>query len=98
MVVSLMTDTFSAPDQRGEFTRGWDHGRNVDSGRDIRTYQADQIKAHTHPYYAAQGTTGSGSTGAFGGGSFSTYVPSTGSTGGAQNLVRNVARMKCVKY
>ncbi|MEG1420569.1 phage tail-collar fiber domain-containing protein [Citrobacter sp.] len=36
------------PDLRGEFIRGWDDGRGVDSGRGILTSQADAFKAHTH--------------------------------------------------
>ena len=29
----------NVPDLRGEFVRGWDHGRNVDAGRTINTFQ-----------------------------------------------------------
>ena len=32
------------PDLRGEFIRGWDNGRNLDSGRGIGTVQTDTIK------------------------------------------------------
>jgi len=31
---------FRLPDSRGEFLRGWDHGRNVDAGRSVGSYQA----------------------------------------------------------
>lgn len=40
--------TFNVPDLRGEFIRGWDDGREVDSARGIGTFQADSTKAHTH--------------------------------------------------
>jgi microcystin-dependent protein len=40
---------FRLPESRGEFLRGWDHGRGVDVGRDIGTYQAEDFKAHNHP-------------------------------------------------
>ena len=40
--------TFNVPDFRGEFIRGWDHGRGVDSGRAIGTAQAGANAAHTH--------------------------------------------------
>lgn len=36
------------PDMRGVFARGWDHGRGVDSGRSLRSYQADELKSHNH--------------------------------------------------
>ncbi|EYU15090.1 phage tail protein [Photorhabdus aegyptia] len=32
------------PDLRGEFIRGWDDGRGIDSGRGILTYQGDAIR------------------------------------------------------
>ena len=32
--------TFNLPDLRGEFIRGWDNGRGVDSGRQIGSWQA----------------------------------------------------------
>ena len=40
--------TFNLPDLRGQFIRGFDDGRGVDSGRVLGSYQADQNKAHTH--------------------------------------------------
>ena len=36
------------PDLRGEFVRGWDDGKGTDSGRSIRSTQADQNKQHNH--------------------------------------------------
>ena len=36
------------PDLRGEFVRGLDDGRGIDSGRNIKTTQADQNKDHGH--------------------------------------------------
>jgi len=40
--------TFGLPDLRGEFVRGWDNGRGVDSGRGFGTSQSDEFKAHNH--------------------------------------------------
>ena len=40
--------TFNIPDLRGEFIRGWDDGRGLDSGRTLGSTQADQNLAHTH--------------------------------------------------
>ncbi|MFS2095319.1 phage tail protein [Pseudomonas sp. Pseusp11] len=35
---------FRLPDGRGEFLRGWDHGRGVDGGRTIGSYQVDTLQ------------------------------------------------------
>jgi len=40
--------TFNLPDARGEFLRGWDDGRGVDSGRSFGTTQADAFQGHAH--------------------------------------------------
>ncbi|BBD08448.1 phage tail protein [Desulfovibrio ferrophilus] len=42
------TDAFNLPDLRGEFLRGWDHGRGVDSGRNFGSYQGEAFKSHNH--------------------------------------------------
>ncbi|EIJ2783195.1 tail fiber protein [Escherichia coli] len=36
------------PDLRGEFIRGWDDGRGVDSGRTILSVQGDALQDHGH--------------------------------------------------
>lgn len=41
------------PDLRGEFIRGWDNGRNVDSGRGILSTQTDMFRSHLHTDMAA---------------------------------------------
>ena len=35
--------TFNVPDDRGEFKRGWDHGRGVDPSRDLASWQKATI-------------------------------------------------------
>lgn len=40
--------TFGLPDTRGEFVRGWDNTRGVDSGRAIGTSQGEDTAPHTH--------------------------------------------------
>jgi hypothetical protein len=41
-------DNFILPDSRGEFIRGWDNSRGVDSGRTLLSTQSDQNKSHNH--------------------------------------------------
>lgn len=36
---ALAETTFRLPDGRGEFIRGWDHGRGIDAGRTIGSHQ-----------------------------------------------------------
>jgi len=88
---------FRLPESRGEFLRGWDHGRGVDSGRSLGSWQADDIKSHIHRLksdgngaqygtgaadFITGGTSDSGSTEAF---------------GGAETRPRNLAVMWCIK-
>ncbi|ENF7067238.1 phage tail protein [Escherichia coli] len=40
--------TNKLPDLRGEFIRGWDDGRGVDSGRALLSLQNDSFEAHRH--------------------------------------------------
>tara|TARA_R100000773_G_scaffold44512_1_gene45954 strand:- start:105 stop:1256 length:1152 start_codon:yes stop_codon:yes gene_type:complete len=42
------SSTFNLPDLRGEFVRGFDNGRGVDSGRAIGSSQSGQNLAHDH--------------------------------------------------
>lgn len=48
--------TFNLPDLRGEFVRGWDNGRGIDSGRAFGTQQTDDLKSHTHTATAEDST------------------------------------------
>ena len=45
---STTGSNFKVPDLRGEFVRGWDHGRGADSGRSIATYQSAMNAIHSH--------------------------------------------------
>ena len=38
----------NVPDLRGEFIRGWDNGRGVDSGRTLSSTQGESFKEHNH--------------------------------------------------
>ena len=88
--------TFAIPDLRGEFIRGWDNGRGIDSGRTIGSYQADAFKSHTHTSSAME----SGNQRPVGGGSYESATAgfTTGATGGNETRPRNIAMMYCIKY
>ena len=88
--------TFNLPDLRGEFIRGWDDGRGVDSGRSIGTFQ--NATGHTtggrsdqplQDYESAYSTT-SHTNGP------SSYQYNQGYTFG-RSRPRNVALLYCIK-
>lgn len=81
------------PDLRGEFQRGWDDGRGVDPGRVNGSWQADELRMHSHQLR--------GLLGAAGGAAYmmhSSYGVQevTEKTGGAETRPRNVAGLFCV--
>ncbi|MGE8189531.1 phage tail protein [Pseudomonas sp. NPDC086278] len=102
---------FRLPEARGEFLRGWDHGRGVDSGRLIGSLQVDALQEHWHTVL----TPGSGSVMPtdgnitsfdfpivpFGkGGSVNGRILTTGAAGArlaSETRGRNLAVMWCIK-
>ncbi|HGX0650884.1 TPA: phage tail protein, partial [Escherichia coli] len=46
--LALAYPSLLLPDLRGEFIRGWDGGRGVDSGRVVLTGQSQSVQQHTH--------------------------------------------------
>ncbi len=104
------SSTFNIPDLRGEFVRGWDHGRGVDGGRAFASVQLDQFQGH---YHAArfQNSTAPFQQGIGYGGADWTFGPNAaiptggavndGSNGtprtGSETRPRNVAMMYCIK-
>jgi len=88
---------FRLPESRGEFLRGWDHGRGVDAGRAVGTYQADELKSHKHSLAANVVTeTGIGYAGGAGQDG-NLYITETQLTGGTETRPRNLAVMWCIK-
>jgi|694.fasta_scaffold32172_5 microcystin-dependent protein len=87
---------FKLPDLRGEFIRGWDNGRGVDLGREIRTAQADELKSHTHAigYYPNLRGVGGGANISDGDAAFK----NTTATGGTETRPRNIALMPIIKW
>lgn len=46
--LALVYPTLALPDLRGEFIRGWDDGRGVDSGRTLLSLQSHAYTEHRH--------------------------------------------------
>jgi microcystin-dependent protein len=92
------TSTFSLPDYRGEFLRGWDDGRGVDSGRTLGSAQAHAIQSHNHPGVVGVGVNGSvGTTGGIIGVQSDGINTAIGNTGGTETRPRNIALLACIK-
>lgn len=95
--------TFNIPDLRGEFIRGWDNGKGVDSGRAIGTSQTDLLKSHAHDFFGGNTSDVAGSERTYLIGinraiNQSLTVPPIGATGGTETRPRNIAMMYCIKY
>ena len=91
---------FRLPESRGEFLRGWDHGRGVDAGRVIGSWQADMLKSHVH---TVNDSSGIGSVvdswlyGDLGNGVTDDADLRTNPTGGVETRPRNLAVIWCIK-
>lgn len=89
--------TFTLPDLRGEFIRGWDDTRGLDAGRAFASIQDAQFPFHGHPFGStAVVQSGSGTTVLQPGNGVSSYTGGAGS--GSETRVRNVALLACIKY
>lgn len=104
--LALVYPSGRLPDLRGEFIRGWDDGRGVDSGRGLLTVENDEIRSHRHlklnidisgvAYGPAAGNFSGQQTGGFysykeiG---YDSGAPGigTGATGGPETRPRNIA-------
>jgi phage-related tail fiber protein len=95
--------TFNLPDLRGEFVRGWDDSRGVDSGRLMGTSQADEFKSHTH--VMSRTLTDLNVDARFD--AVSRYATSddaeytdraTNATGGTETRPRNISLLACIKF
>lgn len=100
------------PNGAGEFLRGWDNGRGVDSGRSLWAYQSDAIRNITGSLPRIWYNAGS-ATGAFTKTDATDNRPGTGSGNGAtdinfdasrvvptagENRPRNLVGLACIWY
>ncbi len=83
-------------DMRGEFARGWDNGRGVDSGRALGSFQADDFKSHDHEINHEDTSSNTGA-GIAGGLSVTDHTSNTTLTGGTETRPRNLARLAIIK-
>lgn len=97
------TTTFNLPDLRGEFIRGFDDGRGIDTGRVLGSAQGEATKSHHH---SIQRVAGSGGT--KDGYDLGTFV-SNGTSGpistdnvqdfgDPETRPRNIALLYCIKF
>ena len=93
--------TFTLPDLRGEFVRGWDDSRAIDSGRTIGSYQGSNVGSHTHNVtmyrysinYQAHYSPNNNAHGEY---TFTATTDNGTQTG--ETRPRNVALLYCIKY
>jgi microcystin-dependent protein len=88
----------NVPDLRGEFIRGWSNGRSgVDPGRQIRSFQGQDIQPHTHGYTLTNTISWSQEGGSALGTKPVQEASQTGVAGSTETRPRNVALMFIVK-
>lgn len=85
--------TFDLPDLRGEFIRGWDNSRGIDSGRTFGSFQLDEFKEHSHSMPDGTGNDGAQAIEA----AAVIGTIQTGLAGGVETRPRNIALLPCIK-
>lgn len=92
---------FKMPDLRGEFIRGWDHGRGVDAGRTFGSSQTDDVKPHLHSL-SLQGCGTNGINYLYyhdgNGVNPSVLTANTTLNAGVESRPKNIATMYIIKY
>ena len=95
---------FNIPDLRGEFIRGWDHGRGVDPGPIARNWvgqiQTDEFRSHTHTA-TQRGDDGFNSGAGYAVVGFNDNIgagdASLANTGGVETRPRNMNLLPCIR-
>ena len=98
--------TFTLPDLRGEFVRGFDNGRGIDTGREFGSAQEGMFKSHNHTlrmggdgnsvvYTNTNNAVTTANQSASGASAGSVQIDNTG---GVETRPRNIALLYCIKY
>jgi microcystin-dependent protein len=92
--------TFAVPDLRGEFARGWDDARGVDSGRAFGSAQAAEFASHSHDggLFASSPQGGTGINVDTRAGSAHRFGANTAAAGGTETRPRNIALLAIIKF
>lgn len=100
--------TFNIPDLRGEFLRGWDDARGVDSGRVFGSAQSSQNLAHTHTmnvsfspdvdYFGNNVTILNAGQNGVNSVTGQSIDLTSASSGGSEARPRNIALLACIKF
>ena len=90
---------FRLPDLRGEFIKGWSAGRGIEVGREVGSFQAQEVQSHDHTFNFVPGY----GTQIVGGGANPFWpvvagTTTTTATGGTETRPRNVALQLAIKY
>lgn len=91
--------SFSLPDLRGQFVRGWSHGLSPDAGRAFGSAQTDEFKSHTHTvafYSDNSGNIGPGHGGSTA--SINSPITSSGTGGAGETRPLNIALLAIIRY
>jgi len=108
------SSTFEVPDLRGEFARGFDDGRGVDTSRTFGSSQSEEVGPHRHfvintnnqgnfgswvnLYIAKSNTNGGSQNYSLNGTNVEPTVGLTSEGTGTETRPRNVALLACIKF
>lgn len=87
--------TFGLPDLRGEFIRGWDHGRGLDAGRLIGSTQSGGVP---FALYHTSGRLYDGGSAGRAMDAYTNYIGTQSVPNAGELRPRNVAALICIKY
>lgn len=92
--------TFNLPEGRGEFMRGFDNGRGIDSGRVFGVSQAEMVGPHFHPIagFGCSLTAGGTATASDNPPGGSPATKNTSNNSGTENRPRNITGNLLIKF